>query len=119
MGLWHHSLFDNDSPKKEARHLMTTAGEKAVINKAGVHSSSEKLKEEAAEVQAKYKEHEWNTMEIICKGNRLVQKINGVHFATLIDNDEEWSRTKGLIAFQDHGKGCTVAFWNVRLKETK
>ena len=72
----------------------------------------------AAEVQAKYKEHDWNTMEIICKGPKLIQKINGVHFATLIDHDSEWSRKKGWIALQDHGKGCTVAFRNIRLKET-
>ena len=71
----------------------------------------------AAEVQAKYKEREWNTMEIAANGDQLVQKINGVHFATLIDRDAEMSRAKGLIAFQDHGKGCTVAFRNVRLRE--
>ena len=56
-------------------------------------------------------------MEIIAKGDQLVQKINGVHFATLIDRDAEMSRAKGLIAFQDHGKGCTVAFRNIRLQE--
>lgn len=115
MGLWHHSLIDKEHPKREARFLMTTAGEKAVIVKNGTRSNT-KLKE-AAEVQAHYKEHEWNTMEIIAKGNRIVQKINGVHFATLIDKDEEMSRTKGFIAFQDHGNGCTVAFRNIRLKE--
>ena len=116
MGLWHHSLLEQDHPKKKARHLMSTAGEKAVIETGGTRTNT-KL-EDAAEVQAKYKEHEWNTMEIIAKGVRLVQNINGVHFATLIDQDAEMSRAKGLIAFQDHGKGCTVAFRNVRLKET-
>jgi len=116
MGLWHHSLLDKAHPKRQARFLMSTAGEKAVIVKDGTRANT-KLRD-AAEVQAKYKEHEWNTMEIIAKGDRLVQKINGVHFATLIDQDAEMSRAKGLIAFQDHGKGCTVAFRNVRLKET-
>jgi len=115
MGLWHHSLIDKEHPKREARFLMTNAGEKAVIVKDGTRSNT-KLKE-AAEVQAHYKEHEWNTMEIIAKGNRIVQKINGVHFATLIDKDAEMSRAKGFIGFQDHGKGCTVAFRNIRLKE--
>ena len=95
---------------------MTTAGEKAVIEKDGGRSNT-KL-EEAAEVQAHYKEHEWNTMEIIAKGDRIVQRINGVHFATLIDHDTEMSRAKGFIAFQDHGQGCIVAFRNIRLKET-
>lgn len=115
MGLWHHSLIAKDHPKREARFLMSTAGEKAVINKEGKRTNT-KLKD-AAEVQAKYKENQWNTMEIIAKGDKLVQKINGVHFATLIDQDAEMSRAKGFIAFQDHGKGCTVAFRNIRLKE--
>ena len=114
-GLWHHSLLDKAHPKRQARFKMSTAGEEAVIEKDGTRANT-KLRN-AAEVQAKYKEHEWNTMEIIAKGDRLVQKINGVHFATLIDQDAEMSRAKGLIAFQDHGKGCTVAFRNVRLKE--
>lgn len=116
MGLWHHSLLEKEHPKREARWLMTTAGERAVINKAGARVNT-KLKD-AAEVQAHYKENEWNTMEIIAKGNRIIQKINGVHFATTIDRDEEMSRSKGFLAFQDHGKGCTVAFRNIRLKET-
>lgn len=115
MGLWHHSLLESKHPKREARFLMSTAGERAVIEKDGTRTNT-KLKN-AAEVQAKYKEHEWNTIEIIAQGDRLVQKINGVHFATLIDRDAEMSRTKGFIAFQDHGKGCTVAFRNIRLKE--
>lgn len=117
MGLWHHSLIDKEHPKREARFLMTTAGERAVIVKDGTRTNT-KLKE-SAEVQAHYKEHEWNSMEIIAKGNRIVQKINGVHFATLIDRDAEMSRAKGFIGFQDHGKGCTVAFRNIRLKESR
>jgi hypothetical protein len=116
MGLWHHSLIEREHPKREARFLMTTAGEKAVIDKAGARVNT-KL-EDAAEVQANYKEHEWNTLEVIAKGNQIIQRINGVHFATAIDRDEVMSRSKGFIAFQDHGKGCTVAFRNIRLKET-
>ena len=116
MGLWHHSLIDQKHPKREARFLMTTAGEEAVIEKDGGRANTKFA--EAAEVQAHYKEHDWNTMEIIAKGDRIIQKINGVHFATVFDHDAEMSRTKGFIAFQDHGKGCIVAFRNIRLKET-
>lgn len=116
MGLWHHSLLDKTHPKRQARFKMSTAGETAVIEKDGTRTNTKR--KDAAEVQAKYKEREWNSMEIIAKGDRLIQKINGVHFATLVDRDEEMSRAKGLIAFQDHGRGCTVAFRKVRLKTT-
>jgi len=115
MGLWHHSLLDKEHPKKQARHLMTTAGEKAVINEDGVRTN-EKLAE-ADEVQALYKEHEWNTMEIVARGDTLVQKINGEVFATVVDRDGEMSRKKGFIAFQDHGKGCVVGFRNIRIQQ--
>jgi len=66
-------------------------------------------------VQANYREKEWNTMEIIAKGDTLIQKINGVVFATLTDKDTEMSRKKGFIALQDHGKGCIVAFRKIEL----
>ena len=56
------------------------------------------------------------TMEIIAQGPKIVHKVNGVMFATVIDHDKEMSRKKGFIALQDHGKGCTVAFRNIRLK---
>jgi len=114
MGLWHHSLLDKDSPKREARHLMATAGEISTIAPDG----SKKVKRAAdpKAIQERFKNHEWNTMEIIAMGPKLVQKINGVEFATVIDHDEEMSRKKGFIALQDHGKGCIVAFRNLRLK---
>jgi hypothetical protein len=67
-------------------------------------------------VKAHFKDHEWNKMEIIASGDTLTQKINGVVFSTVTDRDEEMSRRKGFIALQDHGKGCIVAFRNIRLK---
>ena len=114
MGLWHHSLLEGAHPKKKARHLMSTAGEQAVIDKNGTRTNTKLA--DAAKTQAKYKEHEWNTLEITAQGEKLIQKINGQHFATLIDRDAELSRSKGFIAFQDHGKGCIVAFRNIRLQ---
>tara|TARA_B100001750_G_scaffold210515_1_gene191136 strand:+ start:457 stop:693 length:237 start_codon:yes stop_codon:yes gene_type:complete len=67
-------------------------------------------------VQSHFTEHEWNSLEITAKGDTLTQKINDVVFATVTDRDNEMSRTKGVIALQDHGKGCKVAFRNIRLK---
>ena len=56
-------------------------------------------------------------MEIIAKGPKLIQKVNGVMFSTVIDREQEMSRKKGFIAVQDHGKGCIVAFRKIRLKK--
>ena len=114
MGLWHHSRLDREHPKKKARHLMTTAGEQAVINEDGTRENTKVA--EAETIQAHYKEGEWNTMEIEARGDVLIQRINGVEFAKLTDHDSELSRREGLIALQDHGKGCKVAFRKIELK---
>ncbi|MDE0818431.1 MAG: DUF1080 domain-containing protein, partial [Pirellulaceae bacterium] len=68
-------------------------------------------------IVAHYRQNGWNTMEIIAEGNTLTQKINGVVFSKVSDDDKRMSRREGVIALQDHGKGCLVAFRNIRIKE--
>ena len=115
MGLWHHSLLAKDHPRKKERHLMATAGQVATLAPDG--SKTVKQGWDPKKVQSHFKEHEWNTMEIIAKGPKVAHKVNGVMFATVIDHDKEMSRKKGFIALQDHGKGCIVAFRKIRLKK--
>ena len=114
MGLWHHSLLDKEHPKREERHLMALAGEEVTLSETG--EKSVKQVSDAEETKAHYQEHEWNTMEIIADGDTLTQKINGVVFSRLTDHDREMKRSKGFIALQDHGKGCTVAFRKIEIK---
>jgi hypothetical protein len=117
MGLWHHSLLANDHPKKQARHLMATAGQSAVLAANGSKTLTQI--QDAESVRAHFKEHAWNMLEIVASGDTLVQKINGVVFSTIVDRDKEMRRTSGFIALQDHGKGCQVAFRKIRIKQTK
>jgi hypothetical protein len=49
-------------------------------------------------------------------GSRLVQKINGVVFAELVDEEAKYAAQFGLLALQDHGKGCVAAFKDIRIK---
>lgn len=114
MGLWHHSLLDVSHPKKADRQHLATAGQEVHI--ARDSSKTVRQLEDPAAIQAHYEEHAWNTLEVIARGPKLVQKINGVVFATLRDEDPEMSRPKGWIAFQDHGKGCQAAFRHIRLR---
>ena len=58
-------------------------------------------------------------LEIEARGNVFIQRINGIEFAELADNDSEMSRRKGFIVLQDYGKGCQVAFRNIQLKPLK
>lgn len=115
MGLWHHSLLEKEHPRKKVRHLMATAGQATVLKADG--SKTEKQVTDPKKTQSNFKEHDWNTMEIIAKGPKLIHKVNGVMYATVTDHDPKMSRKKGFIALQDHGKGCIVAFRNIRLKK--
>ncbi len=115
MGLWHHSLLEKDHPRKKVRHLMATAGQATILKADG--TKEEKQVMDAKKTQSHFKNHEWNTMEIIAKGPKLIHKVNDVMFATVTDHDPKMSRKKGFIALQDHGKGCIVAFRDLRLKK--
>ena len=115
MGLWHHSLLPKDDPAHEARFFMATAGQEVTITTDGKKSVKQVASKE--EIVSHFRQDEWNSMEIVAEGNELTQKINGVVFAKVTDDDKRMSRRKGVIAMQDHGKGCKVAFRNIRIKE--
>lgn len=109
MGLWHHSL----APAKY-RSTLALAGQQVHISADG--KKSVKQLADAEKVKAAYKEKAWNDMVVIARGNKITQIINGVTFSEVTDEDKVHSYHKGLIALQDHGKGCLVAFKNIRLK---
>lgn len=117
MGLWHHSLLGKEDPAHDARFFMAIAGQEVTITADGEKSAKQVSPAEA--IVAHFDESDWNTMEITAEGNTLVQKINGVVFSKVTDDDARMSRRRGVIALQDHGKGCQVAFRNIRLKESK
>lgn len=109
MGLWHHSI----APSKERSHL-ATVGQKVHINPDGEKDVTSVGDPE--HIQAVYRENDWNDLTVIAKGPTLIQKINGVIFAELIDEDQQYSSRSGMLAFQDHGHGTLVEFKDVRLK---
>ncbi|MCB1121086.1 MAG: DUF1080 domain-containing protein [Verrucomicrobiae bacterium] len=117
MGLWHHSLMSPKIEVQNTRKHLATAGQRVII-----HENGEKEVEQfasAESIQAHYKEGEWNTMTVIVKGNHLIQKINGVLFADLTDDQAGFSSETGVIALQDHGKGADVSFRNMRIRFLK
>ncbi len=110
MGLWHHSL----SPEPYRSHL-ATAGQHAVINEGGTKVA---LQFDSAEkVQQAFREGEWNELVIIAEGPSLSQIVNGQVLADLVDEDEKYAMTSGVLALQDHGKGTVAMFRNIRLKK--
>ena len=110
MGLWHHSL----SPEPYRSHL-ATAGQKGRVSPSGEKTHEQFA--EASEIQKGCDDAEWNDLVIIAKSARLVQIINGVVFAELVDEDAKYAARSGVLAFQDHGKGTIVEFKDIRLKK--
>jgi hypothetical protein len=109
MRLWHHSI----SPAKYRSHL-ATAGQRVRIAADGRKTVEQVAK--PAEVQAAYRPDDWNELIVVAKGARLVQKINGVVFADLTDEDAQYATPAGVVAFQDHGRGTIVGFKDIWLK---
>ena len=109
MGLWHHSL----APEKY-RSQLATAGQRVRIGLDG----KKKIEQRAtpAKVQSACLDNEWNELVVTAMGSRLVQTINGIVFTELVDEDAKHSARSGLLALQDHGKGCVAAFKDIRIK---
>jgi hypothetical protein len=112
MGLWHHSL----APEKYRSHL-ATAGQLARIGPDGKKTVEQRA--DRATVQSACRDNEWNELVVTAVGPRLVQKINGVVFAELVDEDAKHATRSGLLALQDHGKGCVAAFKDLRIKHLR
>lgn len=112
MGLWHHSI----APEKHRSHL-ATAGQRVRIDRDGTRHVEQVSA--PANVQAAFRSNDWNELIVVGKGPRLIQKINGVVFADLTDEDEEYAQAAGLLALQDHGHGTIVGFKNIWLKQAK
>ena len=91
MGLWHHSI----SPAKYRSHL-ATAGQKVRIHPDG--SRTVVPAGDAEQIQAAFRENDWNDLTVVARGPKLVQIINGVEFAELIDEDRQHSARSGLVA---------------------
>ena len=109
MGLWHHS-----QAPESYRFSLSNAGENGHISKDGVKKLTRFAP--ADKVRKAFRPGEWNEMVIVGRGPRLTQTVNGVVLSELVDLDGKHARSKGLLAFQDHGNGTVVQFRNIRLK---
>ena len=54
---------------------------------------------------------EWNNMEITCRGDEVIVKVNGV----LVNHATKCSQTKGAIALQS--EGTPIEFRNIKLRK--
>ncbi|MHC4993633.1 MAG: 3-keto-disaccharide hydrolase [Planctomycetota bacterium] len=109
MGLWHHSLW-----AEKYRDDMALAGQEVIVREDGELVIAQVDDGEA--VKARFKPNVWNTMTIIARGEKLIQKVNGHVFVVLVDRDKKYARRNGVIALQGTGAKMDVAYKDIRLK---
>jgi hypothetical protein len=64
-----------------------------------------------------YKMKDWNEYTIACRGNHIVQYLNGYQTIELIDNDAQQRTLEGFLALQIHsGPPMVVEFKDIRVK---
>ena len=73
---------------------------------------------EANELKSVIKSEDWNDLDILARGNTIVQAINGRVTSMLIDDDTANRRMDGLIGIQIHlGPPMKIEARNIRLKK--
>lgn len=89
---------------------LSDGGKKTVVGSVG----------DRREIQAVVKKQQWNEYQIIARGTRLVQRINGVTTVLVTDNDTKNQVFSGLLALQLHaGAPMQVQFKDMRIKRLK
>lgn len=96
---------------EKERGIIVTRGQTMTIDPAGKKTVATSVKPESVDVA------QWQTYEIICKGNHIVQKLNGEIAIDLVDDYKDRIR-KGSIGLQLHaGEAMLVEFRNIQLKQ--
>ena len=105
-------LYEQESPRGiiawRGQVVATEPGKKPTL--LATLGSSDDLK-------SVIKPEEWNQVEIIADGNMLTYIINGRIMSVLVDTDPEFTRAKGIIAFEIEGPGTVkISHRNIWLK---
>jgi predicted alpha/beta-hydrolase family hydrolase len=73
---------------------------------------------DANELKSIIKSEDWNDLDVLARGNTIVQLINGRVTSMLIDDDTANRRMDGLIGIQIHvGPPMKIEARNIRLKK--
>ena len=113
-GKWIGVLYD-----AAGRLMLADRGTKVVIHENGEKEVVGQTTPEE-EILAAYNKRDWNEYTIIARGNRLVQKINGLTTVDVTDEEKSKAHSEGILALQLHpGAPMTVQFKDIQLKTLK
>ena len=102
--------------EESGRGIVAGLGQKVTLPPGGKPQVTGKVSD-PKDVKAAIKQGDWNEYVITCKGNHLVQKLNGVTTVDVTDEDPQKRAMEGILAFQLHaGPPMKVQFKTVTLK---
>lgn len=103
--------------EEKGRGILALRGQKVIIDENGQKKTVGTTCDEEA-MLASLKKEDWNEYVITCKGNHLVQKINGFTTVDVTDNQKEKAKSEGILALQLHaGPPMLVQFKDIELKQ--
>lgn len=104
---------------EKGRAVLAKRGQKTIVGDGRNNVQVIGTFGDPAQLQSKIHKEDWNDYHIIARGNRFIQKINGVTMSDVTDNGAKDYRVSGLLALQLHaGPPMKVEFKNIRLKRT-
>jgi len=102
--------------EERGRGIIAGVGEKVALA-AGTKKTATEQVNDPQKIRTAIKIKDWNEYQIICRGNRIVHKVNGIVTADLTDEDAEKRSLEGILAFQLHrGPAMKVEFKDITLK---
>jgi hypothetical protein len=108
-----------DLYEEGGRGALAKGGEKVEISESG----DKRVVGQTAlpgEIAKAVRWRDWNDYRIVVRGSRILQEINGVKAADVIDRETNKARADGILALQLHaGQPMLVQFKDIRLKRLK
>ncbi len=100
------------------RGWLVDVGDIMVIDADGRKNVVGKIGDRQAYIDAGYyKPRDWNEYTITCRGNHIMQNLNGYETVELIDEDTKGRHMEGLLALQLHaGPPMLIEFKDISLK---
>jgi hypothetical protein len=102
--------------EERGRGIIADVGQKVTISAGGKTVTGQA--NDPRQVRAAIKAGEWNEYVIVCRGHRIVHKVNGQVTIDVTDEDPDKRSMEGILAFQLHqGPAMKVEFKDIILIE--
>jgi hypothetical protein len=103
--------------EERGRGFLAMRGQAVYVPDGGRPKIIGSLQRSADELKALIKVNDWNQVHLICRGNTIIQILNGNVTSIVVDDDTKNRALGGLIGFQIHvGDPMKAEFRNIYLK---